>query len=93
VRNPENVPSEPVLTITCTADAVLQVGAAVINIKNPQGTITLDCALKLAYRGNALMNSYIDMEGPWPRLNPGYNDIRWTGGISRIVISPNWRSR
>ena len=93
IRNAEDVSSEPILNINCTADAVLYIGDTVVNIRNTGGYFILDCELKMAYRENKLMNSYISIEGPWPRLKPGYTHISWTGGISAIALTPNWRRR
>ena len=42
-----------------------------------------------AYQGKTLLND--KMEGDFPVLKPGTNLISWSGGVTRLVIQPNWR--
>ena len=93
VKNPGNAPSEPIITVNATGDGVVYVGDTVTYLTGLKVPVTLDCGLKIAYRGEKLMNAYVAMDGPWPRLNPGYNYISWTGSISGVVIEPRWRDR
>ena len=32
------------------------------------------------------------MEGDFPVLQPGVNAISWDGDVTRVVVSPNWRT-
>lgn len=93
VRNPGNVHSEPIITVTGSGDISLHINGRVVYIKGLSGTLSLDCRLKIAYAGNELKNSIVQMESAWPRLKPGGNDIYWTGGVTRLVITPRWRYR
>ena len=34
--------------------------------------------------------SYTHLEG-WPVLGPGGSRISWSGGVSQVVVQPNWR--
>ena len=93
VTNPGNAHAEPLIAVVCRGDGVLTVNGSVIYINAFTGEINLDCAAKLAYSGDALKNSAIDVEENWPRLNPGTNLISWSGAISSIRITPRWRYR
>ena len=53
------------------------------------GSIVLDCALKEASLGNALMNDH--MTGEFPVLKPGANAVSWSGTVTKVEIKPNWR--
>ena len=89
ITNPGSVYSEPLLTINGSGDITLMVGTTIVELTNISGSIVLDCALKEAYKGTALMNDH--MSGDFPVLKPGMNGISWSGNVTSIVISPRWR--
>lgn len=93
VVNPGNVHSEPVITVTGSGNIVLHVHDYVVYITGLSGSVTLDCALKLAYAGTTLKNGIVRMERAWPRLRPGNNYITWSGSVTKVVIEPRWRYR
>ena len=90
VTNPGSVYSEPVLTVTGSGDITLMVGTTIVELTGVSGNITIDSVLKEAYKGTTLMNDH--MSGDFPVLKPGLNGISWTGTVTQVVISPNWRS-
>ena len=65
------------------------VGTTIVELENISGSIVLDCALKEAYLGSALMDDR--MTGEFPVLKPGANAISWTGAVTKVVVRPNWR--
>ncbi len=89
ITNPGSVYSEPLITLTGSGDITLMVGTTIVELTNISGSIVLDCALKEAYKGTALMNDH--MSGDFPVLKPGLNAVSWSGNVTRIVISPRWR--
>ena len=89
ITNPGSVYSEPVLTVTGSGDIVLTVGTTIVELDDITDSIVLDCALKEAYKGTTLMNEH--MVGDFPILVLGLNAISWTGNVTSVVVTPNWR--
>ena len=89
ITNPGSVYSEPLITLTGSGDITLMVGTTIVELTGITSGIVLDCTLKEAYLGTALMNDH--MSGDFPVLKPGLNGISWSGNVTRIVISPRWR--
>ena len=89
VINPGNVCSEPVITVFGSGDITLMVGAQIIELTGVSASITIDSELQEAYKGSVLKNS--SMTGKFPVLRPGANAISWSGGVTKVVIQPNWR--
>lgn len=89
VTNPGSVYAEPILTVYGSGDITLMVGTTIVELEDISGSIVLDCALKEAYLGNALMNDHV--AGDFPVLKPGANAISWSGTVTKVEIKPNWR--
>ena len=89
VTNPGSVYAEPILTVYGSGDITLMVGTTIVELEDISSSIVIDCALKEAYLGNALMNDH--MAGDFPVLKPGANAVSWSGTVTRVVIQPNWR--
>ena len=89
ITNPGSVYSEPLITLTGSGDITLMVGTTIVELTDITTGIVLDCSLKEAYLGTALMNDH--MSGDFPVLKPGLNGISWSGNVTSIVISPRWR--
>lgn len=89
ITNPGSVYSEPLITLTGSGDITLMVGTTIVELTRITSGIVLDCALKEAYLGTALMNDH--MSGDFPVLKPGLNGISWSGNVTSVVISPRWR--
>ena len=89
ITNPGSVYSEPVITVYGSGDITLMVGTDIVELEGISGSITLDSQIHEAYSGTASMNSA--MSGEFPVLKPGQNAISWTGDVTKVEISPNWR--
>lgn len=90
VTNPSAIFSEPVLNVTLTGDAQITMGASYFELSGQTGIVTIDTPLMETYKGYDSCNS--SMAGDYPLLHTGQNIISWTGGVSQIVIIPNWRT-
>lgn len=89
ITNPGNVPSEPVITVYGSGEITLMVGLTIVELEGFSGSITLDGPLMEAYSGTASLNG--SMSGDFPILTPGMNVVSWSGGVTKIVVQPNWR--
>lgn len=90
VNNPGSVFAQPVLQITMSGDAQISVGTSYFELIGITGTVTVDSVLTETYMNNASHNSH--HSGDYPRLHPGANIISWSGNVSKISITPNWRT-
>jgi len=53
--------------------------------------IIIDCDLQDAYAGTTNRNSLITLSsGNFPRLSPGKNQISFSGGITKVEVTPRW---
>lgn len=90
ITNLGTIYSEPIIKVYCTGDGNLTIGTQVIILKGITGSIIIDSTIQDAYAvdGSNLNNK---MTGDFPLLNVGANAISWTGGITKVEITPNWR--
>jgi phage-related protein len=89
VTNPGNVASEPVITVYGSGDITLMVGMTIVELEGVSGSITLDTPLMEAYSGTESMNDRIT--GEFPTLAPGDTPMSWSGEVSTVAITPNWK--
>lgn len=89
IINPGTVACEPVVVINGSGAITLTINNSEIKLTGINEHITIDSVLKDAYKGTALQNSL--MVGDFPVLVPGTNSIDWTGSVSSMQITPNWR--
>ncbi len=91
LRNPEMYTAIPKIRIYGTGDLNLYVNSSSYYITDVDGDITLDCASKNAYKGAALQNDKIQFSD-FPVLKRGNNAIGWSGNVTKVLITPNWRT-
>lgn len=85
----DNVPSEPIITVTGSGEITLIVDMTIVELSDVNGEITIDSVLQEAYSGTTSMNSC--MSGDFPTLPPGNSTISWTGNVTFLKVDPNWR--
>ena len=90
LTNPGSVFSEPVVKVTLTSDAQITMGGSYFELAGITGTVTVDTPLKETYKSYSSFNN--KMSGDYPTLLPGENIITWSGGVTGIIITPNWRT-
>ena len=90
VNNIGSVFAEPVLKVSLTGDAQITIGASYIELLGLTGVVTVDTPLMETYKNYTSYNNH--MTGDYPLLHTGQNLISWTGGVTQIVVTPNWRT-
>lgn len=91
-----NENAAPIIAVTGTGDISLMVNQATLLLDDISGTIYIDCDALTAYTitngekqfAGRLVTVIDDL---WPYLEPGYNSINWTGGVSKVNVQPWWR--
>lgn len=83
VVNPTPEYSRPLIVVYGTGDGVLKVNGKNITLTDIDTSIILDSELMEASVNNK-------MSGNFPILKPGNNSIDWSGGITKVDITPRW---
>lgn len=89
LNNATTVNSKPIIKIYGTGTIVLTINSRAIHLSNVVGYVTIDSDIVDAYKDYTSMNS--NMIGEFPELIVGTNNLAWTGTVSKIEITPNWR--
>jgi len=61
----------------------------VVNLTNVSEYVTINSDLMDCYKDTLLKNN--DMNGEFPVLIVGNNTISWTGIVTKVEITPNFR--
>lgn len=89
--NPGTLYSRPTVKIYGNGDMDLIINSDIVHLTNITDYVIIDGELVDCYKDETLMNS--NMSGDFPILIPGLNDIGWSGNITKVEITPNWRWR
>ena len=92
VSNQGYVDSKPVITLYGSGDIILSInGKSVCSIDIDDESVVIDSLNQEAYKGLVLKNR--NMNGQFPMLKPGINEISWsgTGNITKIKVEPKSR--
>lgn len=89
IFNPGTVDSEPIITVYGSGDITLTINGENIYLYNVTDYVTIDSVLMDCYKDTQLMNN--NMNGDFPQLTPGTNNVSWSGNVTKIEIIPNWR--
>lgn len=98
ISNPSNYESLPKITIyanTGTGTTNVNING-VIQLKNVNGNIVLDSMLEDAYwidgSGNYVNGNSSMVKPYFPKLQPKLNAITFDSTVSKVVITPRWRT-
>lgn len=98
-------PSLPVIEIQGSGDVNLMVNSTSVLIEGIQTKYVLDCDARMGFDkdgNNASAQATLlrtnSKAGGWPTLRSAaqvnhVNQVSWTGSVSQVVITPNWRFR
>ena len=89
VNNPGSVFSQPLVKVTLSGESEITIGGSYFMLSGLSGTVTIDTPQMETYMNYTSYNNHLS--GDYPTLLAGQNIISWTGGVTQIVITPNWR--
>ena len=89
VFNTGTYKAKPVIKVNGTGTIDLSINGDVIRLTNVVGYVTIDSDLMDCYKDTLLQNN--NMSGNFPELIVGPNAISWTGSVTSVEITPNWR--
>jgi phage-related protein len=88
VTNPGKLPSKPVIKIIGNGDITLNVGANTYQLAGVNEYLTIDSERMIVYKEH--INQGKKLVGGFPTLNPGSNNISWSGSVTQVEIKGNW---
>lgn len=88
-----NYPAAPLIAIYGTGDATVEINGEEIELAGLTGGALLDSELRacLLLDGETDGSGLVTGIDEFPMLIPGENTVSWSGGVTRIVITPRWR--
>lgn len=90
ITNPTSYSSLPMIHVYGTGEGTLVVGDCTITITNIGNDIILDSDIQDAYYGLTNKNSVIKVPNGFPTLDPGTIDLGFSGGITKVEVTPRW---
>lgn len=92
IVNPGTAPSRPRIAIEGSGDFTVSVGGCLMEFAGISGGIVVDSELEdcLSLDESQLLNTSATMDA-FPQLAPGANAVSWTGGVTKVTVSPRWR--
>lgn len=87
--NPTGCAALPLILLTLTADAKLNVGGVQMGVAGYTGPMWIDCDLQDAYYNNTNLNKYLTAP-EFPVLGAGATQVSWSGGIAKCEVVPRW---
>lgn len=90
INNPGTHTAEPQIKIVGTGDINLTVNGKVFKITGLVSDIIIDSELQHSYNGTSDLDGKV--LGEYPILNLGENTISWSGNVTKLEITPNWRN-
>lgn len=91
VTNPGTAPSAPVIQVYGSGDILLALGGVAVELAGISGGILLDWDMQdcMSLDRGTLLN-YKVTGGP-QFIPVGTSAVSWTGSVTKVVITPNWR--
>ena len=81
--------SKPIIKIYGTGTISLNINSTFIDLTSVVDYVTIDSEMVNCSKDTDPKNNY--MNGEFPILDIGINNISWTGTVTKIEITPNWR--
>lgn len=93
ITNPNAFASDPYIRVYGSGSGTMTLQAAghnaTWNFTGISGYVEVDSELMNFYKGAVLKNDTVTGSG-FPKLYPGENTVRLTGGITKVSITPRW---
>ena len=90
INNITNATSQPIIIVNGLGDGLLTINDNVIQLKGITDHIILNFELEEAYDQSG-QSKNMNVLGNFEEFKIGSNTISWNGGITSLIITPNWR--
>lgn len=89
IHNPTGFTSKPLIKVTGSGNCTITIGSNTMNISGLSDYIFIDCDSMEAYR-QAAENKNRMISGHFPTIDPGYQQVRTTGSVTKVEVIPRW---
>ncbi len=89
IHNPTWFDAKPYIKVYGSGNGTLRIENLIITFTGIDSYIELDSEIQDAYKGTVNCNSKVSME-EFPTLGPGVTNVSFTGGITKVEITPRW---
>ena len=91
ITNPTEFASSPVIKVTGSGSGTLTVGGTLVTLNTIDTGMIIDCARMVVTdsAGTANLNSYMVL-GDFPKITAGTSQVKFTGGVTKLEITPNY---
>lgn len=83
-------PALPLIEVSGAGAGTVGIGASLVELSDIPGSLTIDAETQNIYSGIQNYNSLAVVSGGFPVLQPGFNSIAFSGGITAVKIIPRW---
>lgn len=92
LEHPGTARSWPRITVHGSGEGTLFINNEAFVVKNliEGEPLVIDSGAMICTNATGTQDRSADTEGDYPYMDPGENSVRFTGGIERIEIEPNW---
>ena len=90
-ENPYPFGSRPLYEITMDGTGTLAVNGREWTISDYTGTLYCDTEAMEWYDASQLRNNIVSGDG-WPVFEAGENSVSYTGDITKVMVTPRWRT-
>lgn len=86
LNNFGNYKALPIITVYGSGNITININGRAFTLSNLADSITIVSEIEevLDFKGKL-------MEGDFPYFDPGKNTITWTGNVTKLEVTPNWR--
>lgn len=94
IVNQGSIASKPIIKVYCSGSGKFKINSAEVTLSNiTVPYLTLDSELEEAYYmvNGEMKNANNLMSGEFPVLSAGNNTVTFSGGVTKLEITPNWR--
>lgn len=91
ITNPTAFPSAPIIKVTGSGSGTLTVGGTLVTLNSISSGMIIDCEKMTVTNssGTTNLNSYMVL-GDFPKITAGSSLVKFTGGVTKLEITPNW---
>ena len=90
LTNPTQNEALPLIVVYGSGSGTITIGDTTVEISEIGTSVTLDCEIKRAYNGNTARDNTISGQFENLVLAPGDTYICFSGGVTRVEITPRW---
>lgn len=91
ITNPTAFASAPIIKVTGSGSGTLTVGGTLVTLNSIATGMLIDCERMVVTdaAGDVNLNSYMQL-GDFPKITAGTSVVKFTGGVTKLEITPNY---